>query len=104
MGQHLRTSREEAQAVSDINPIYADGPLKGGEFKPPNLRSGVVTMDPADGDYTRYSFHKFVLFGRVIWIGATGPVDEISDADLFDLIVSDRAKQASEQIAEQWTS
>lgn len=95
---------EEAEAVNDVNPLYADGPLKGGDFAVPasSLRSGVCTLDGEA--QVLYHFRKFVLFGRIIWIGAIGPHEAISDDDLFDLIVSDRAKQACEAMAEQWTT
>lgn len=81
--------------MADINPIYADGPLKGGDFKAPGAPPRAVAA--LDGEnQVAYHFHKLLLFGRIIWVGSTGPVDEISDDVLFDLIVSDRAKQASE--------
>lgn len=82
--------------VRDISPIYADGPLKGREVIPDSVRSPVTAMDLASEAPILYHFHKLVLFGRVIWVAATVPPDEIADADLFDLIVSDRAKQAAE--------
>jgi hypothetical protein len=82
--------------VRGINPIYADGPLKGEQFIPDSVRHPVAMMDPAGESPVMYHFHRFALLGRVIWVGATCPADEIADADLFDLIVSDRAKQASE--------
>lgn len=101
MVRRVRAGREAAQAVRDINPIYVDGPLKGSDCKPEHLRSGVAALDGDQRVY--YQFHRFSLFDRILWIGAIGPIDEISQADLFDVIVSDRAKQASEQ-AEQWTT
>jgi hypothetical protein len=78
----------------DISPIYADGPLKGKDFKPESVRSGVAALAGETPVY--YQFHRFTLFDRIIWIGAVGPIDSISKDDLFDLIVSDRAKQACE--------
>lgn len=84
--------------MSDINPIYVDGPLKGREFILHSVRAHVAALDGES--QVAYHFHRLVLFGRVIWVGATGPVDEIADADLFDLIVSDRAKQACEPATE----
>ena len=83
------------RAPETVRPLYADGPLKGRDFKPDQPTRGVVAMDGENP--VMYHFHKLVLLGRVIWIGAIGPVDEIADDDLFDLIVSDRAKQASER-------
>ena len=85
----------------DINPIYVDGPLKGRDCKPEHFRSGVAALDGDEPVY--YQLHRFILFDRIIWIGAIGPIGEISQAALFDAIVSDRAKQACELIASETT-
>jgi hypothetical protein len=92
--------------VRDVHPLYADGPLKGGDHKVAAalLGPGLVFADLPGGTQVRYQFHRFMLLGRIIWVGAVGPYETIAEADLFDMLVSDRAKQASERIAEQWTT
>ena len=84
------------RAPETVRPLYADGPLKGRDFKLDGPFREVVTMDGENR--VIYHFYRFFLLGRLIWIGSTVPQEEISEADLFDLIVSDRAKQASEQL------
>jgi hypothetical protein len=83
-----------------------DGPLKGGDFKVAAalLGPGLVFADLPGGTQVRYQFHRFGLLGRIVWVGAVGPYESIPEADLFDMLVSDRAKQASEEMMAQWTT
>ncbi len=92
--------------MRDVHPLYVDGPLKGGDFKVPatSLGHGLAVMDIENEARIRYEFHRFALLGRIVWVGAVGPYETIAEADLFDLLVSDRAKQASEEVAAQWTT
>jgi hypothetical protein len=92
--------------MRNVNPLYADGPLKGRDctVSAAHLGPGLVVGDLPSGTQVRYQFHRFGLLGRIVWVGAVGPYETIAEADLFDMLVSERAKQASELIAAQWTT
>lgn len=84
----------------DISPIYADGPLKDRDCAVPGsahpLLNGVEAIDGESR--VHYRLRKFMIFGRGIWIASVKRPDELTDAELFDVLISDRAKQACEPI------
>jgi hypothetical protein len=85
---------DPAQAHAII-PIYADGPLQGAAVPVDDhlLRNGLRWPDDQNSVLI-YRFHRFALLGRIIWVGSVRSLGW-NDADLFDVIASDRAKRAS---------
>lgn len=104
-----------------LTPIYVDGPLKGSsehEIFYNALSTGINVAVPFQGDKdkgllagtmqvfelpktVRYRFFRFVLLGHVLWIGSIKlRIEEVATEDmleLFDTLITDRGKQATDQ-------
>ena len=98
-----------------LKPIFIDGPLKGKEVEIERLTSIYIpVLIMADGIWNtklsmtgeisqvRYEFFKFLILGHIIVIGTCENAGFLEtrnhtplDNELFDILVSDRGKQAS---------
>ena len=93
--------------MTEVHPVYIDGPLKGGDYP---LDSSVLWLgrmvapsppywwedseQDRDEDRVqplRYIFNKFLLCGKIVIVASLhGPRDE----DVFEALASDAAKKA----------
>lgn len=92
------------------HPVFADGPWRGRHDYDVNcdqLASGlyvVVTQDlprwrwpGTELQQVLYRFHRYAIFGRVIWVGVCGnPESQEAQETLWDLLITDAGRAAAE--------
>lgn len=81
--------------------LVIDGPSRGQVVESTSLRFLAVVGSPlALGENLRqvtYHVHKFYIGGRLIRLASTSVLSEdISEHDVFEFVVSDKAKEAAE--------
>jgi hypothetical protein len=73
--------------------LFLDGPLRGTVLDLPAYGNAADALPP---ELSHYLIHRWEAAGRTVLV-ATIRADGPADADIWDLLVPDRAKLASEQ-------